>query len=375
MKLLKRFFACALLGITASSWAQEKNLRKIKPVLDIEATQVKSQDRTGTCWSFSTISFIESELIRMGKGAHNLSEMYTVRRVYPQKADVFVRNHGNAQFSQGGLAHDVINAIDLYGMMPESAYSGLTYGDIYNHSEMTKMLKKILESVVENEELSPKWKAAFEAVLDVYLGKIPETFEYQGENYTPASFAKKMGIKKSDYISLTSFTHKPYYEPFVLQVPDNFSDGSFYNLPLDEFIQAIDQALANGYTLSLDADVSEKGFSSSLGLAIVPEERFNSENMKEIFARGTERKVRAEDRQIAYDSYQTTDDHLMHIVGTGKDAKGNKYYKVKNSWGTAGRGFEGNIYMSEAYMRMKGLSVLVHKDALSESMREKILKK
>ncbi|BDD08865.1 aminopeptidase [Fulvitalea axinellae] len=374
---MNKFFKTAFLGIMTLAAFEgkaqnDKNPRSIKPVIDIDATEVKSQDRTGTCWSFATTSFIESELIRMGKGAHNISEMYNVRNVYPKKAEVYVRNHGKAQFGEGSLAHDVINSVREYGMVPESVYTGLKFDNRYNHAEMSNILKKILQGVVENKgrTLSKKWKEAYNAVLDVYMGSAPETFEYEGKMYTPKSFADMLGMNPDDYITVTSFTHQPYYSQFILQVPDNFSDGMFYNLPLDEYMEVIDHALKNGYTLSLDADVSEKGFSSKHGLAIVPTEykgkdAFFKENVSEV-------SVTSESRQEAYDNYQTTDDHLMHITGTGKDKYGNKYFKVKNSWGSNGLGFGGNIYMSDSYMRLKSISVLLHKDALPKNVKKKL---
>ena len=383
MNNFTKFLTASLLGLSISSFAQEKiedikNPREIKPVIDIEATEVKSQGRTGTCWSFSTTSFVESELIRAGKGTHSISEMFNVRNVYPSKADVYVRNQGIAQFGEGSLAHDVINSIEKFGLVPDEVYIGRSFGEIYNHKEMSTILKKILTGVIENKggSLSPRWKEAFNAVLDVYMGKAPEEFEYEGKKYTPKSFAKSLGFSADNYVSITSFTHQPYYKPFILQVPDNFSDGSFYNTPLDEFVEIIDNALEEGYTIALDADVSELGFSAKHGLAILPPKSENSlseKERKELFTVNTkEISVTPENRQEAYNNYETTDDHLMHIVGTGLDKFGNRYYKVKNSWGTKGRGFEGHVYMSLPYIKMKTIAILLHKDALTKNVKKKL---
>ena len=381
MKNFTRFLTASLLGLSINTFAQDdnvKNPRDIKAVIDIEATEVKSQGQTGTCWSFSTTSFVESELIRAGKGMHSISEMFTVRNVYPAKADVFVRNHGIAQFGEGSLAHDVINSIDQFGLVPDDVYVGRSFGESYNHKEMSTILKKILKGVIENNggSLSPRWKEAFSAVLDAYMGKAPEEFEYQGKKYTPKSFAKSVGFSKENYVSITSFTHQPYYTPFILQVPDNFSDGSFHNVPLDEFVSIIDHALENGYTIALDADVSELGFSAKHGLAILPpkpDSRLTEEERKELFTVNTkEVSVTPENRQEAYDNYETTDDHLMHIVGTGLDKFGNRYYKVKNSWGTKGKGFEGHVYMSLPYIKMKTIGILLHKDGLTKNVKKKL---
>jgi bleomycin hydrolase len=339
-------------------------------VKDIEATKVISQDNTGTCWSFSTTSFLESEIIRLTGKKIDLSEMYTVRNTYPEKAENYVLRQGKAQFSEGGLAHDVINTTARFGLVPNSVYSGLNGRDKHNHTEIQALLEGMLAVFVENpaKKLSPKWKESVQAILDVYIGENPKEFVYEGKNYTPISFLAYTGIKPGDYVSVTSFVDKPIYKPFVLSIPDNFANGSFYNLPLNEFVQNLNFALGQGYTVSLDCDVSEPGFSGSDGLAVVAaNESDNKLILKEI---KPEKEITPEYRQQEFENLSTQDDHLMHIVGTVKDQHGKTYYKVKNSWGKSGHGNEGFVYMSESYLKLKAISYLVHKDALMPATKK-----
>ena len=348
---------------------------EFKTVVDLEATHVISQGNTGTCWSFSTTSYLESEIIRLTGKPIDLSEMYTVRQTYPAKAWNYVMRQGNAQFGQGGLAHDVINSAREYGLVPESAYSGLLNGSTHhNHSEFVPVLKSVLDTYIENpgRELSPKWKALVENILDLYLGKKVEQFNYEGVQYTPKSFLEMTQLDLDAYVSLTSFTHQPYYSSFILNIPDNFSNGSFYNVTLDELISTIESALNNGYTVELDCDVSEKTFSAKNGVAVIPaDETKQKDILTEI---ESEKQITAEFRQQEFENYNTTDDHLMHITGLVKDQKGNTYFKVKNSWGTdesrvANGGY---VYMSVPYMRLKTISILLHKEAISKELRKKL---
>ncbi len=344
-------------------------------VIDLEATPVISQGRTGTCWSFSSTSFLESEIIRLTGKQMDLSEMYTVRNTYPKKADNFVMRQGKAQFSEGGLAHDVMNSVAEYGLVPNTAFSGLFQGETsHNHAELVAVLKSMVETYVGNpgKKLSKKWKPAIDAVLSTYIGENPETFVYEGKTYTPQSFLELTKINPSDYANITSFAHAPFYEKFILNIPDNWSNGSFYNVPLDAMMQTIDNALENGFTVELDCDVSERTFSSKSGVAIIPESAEN--NKKALEAIYPEKQITQEYRQDEFENFTTTDDHLMHITGILKDQNGTKYYKVKNSWGTdAHRNANGGyVYFSESYMRLKAISITVHKDAIPKTIAGKL---
>lgn len=344
-------------------------------LVDLSSLPVISQDKTGTCWSYSTSSFLESEIIRMKGKKIDLSEMFQVRHTYVDKAENYIYRQGKAQFSEGGLAHDVFNSIQKYGLVPISSYSGLSTGvSIHQHTEMVAILEAMLKTYVENpaKSLSDKWRPAVNSVLDVYLGKAPETFTYEGSIYTPISFLTMTGIRASDYITLTSFTHQPFYTSFILNIPDNFSNGSMWNLPLTDWIQCIDVALDKGFTLVLDCDVSESGFSAKHGLAVVAAKDEDAQNiLKEI---KPEREVTDVLRQKGFESLTTTDDHLMHIVGKVKDQQGNIYYKVKNSWGKDASkvAFEGYVYMSIPYIKLKGISISLHKDGLSDKIQKSL---
>lgn len=335
----------------------------------IETTEVKSQDITGTCWSFSTASFIESELLRQGKGSYDLSEMFVVRSIYKDKARNYMLRQGEANFSQGALAHDLIRAYEMHGAMPESVYSGLINSDTtHNHSELESGLKGYLDGVSKGRKLSDRWSVAFGGVLDAYLGKVPEKFEYKGKSYTPESFANSLGIKANEYVSLTSFTHHPYYSDFILEIPDNYSNGSFVNITLDELVATVDNAIEKGYSLAWDGDVSEKTFKMKEGLAILPKDP-KRDSLYVI--PGEEIVVNSAIRQTNFENLSTTDDHLMHLVGIAQDENGVKYYIIKNSWGERGH-FKGYLYMSEAYFRMKTIGILMHKDALPKEITKKI---
>ncbi len=348
---------------------EQKTGYEFETINTIACTPVKSQGKTGTCWSFATASFLESEAIRKGKGNHDFSEMFVVRNVYRDKAKNYVLRQGKANFSQGSLAHDLINVAKNYGVVPESVYSGKLDGaEVHNHSEMEAALKGMLDGILGRKTLSPKWSKAFDCVVDVYLGEIPEEFVYEGKTYTPQSYAESMDINPDDYINITSYSHHPFYHPFVLEIPDNYSNGSFYNVPMEELEKIVDYALEKGYSIAWDGDVSEKGFSAKNGIAVLPVD----EKREDLFERpGEEVKVTQELRQSTFESYATTDDHLMHLTGIAKDENGNKYYLIKNSWGEVGE-FEGFLYMSEAYFQLKTVSVLVHKDALPKDIAKKL---
>ncbi|MEP2025386.1 MAG: C1 family peptidase [Reichenbachiella sp.] len=370
---MSKFITLVAFLATFSLHAQEAY--QFTSVIDLEATPVISQGRTGTCWSFSASSFIESEIIRLTGKPIDLSEMYTVRQTYMDKAENFVMRQGLANFSEGGLAHDVLNSIKKNGLVPNDVYNGLgDESNSHNHAEMVAVLESMVNTYADNpgKELSKKWKPAVGAVLDVYLGDSPETFTYDGKSYTPQSFLEMTQINPDDYVSITSFSHAEYYAPFILNIPDNFSNGSFYNLPLDEFIKTLDHSLENGFSVEFDCDASEPTFSAKHGLAIIPEDEQNNKTALE--ALYPELKVSQQYRQDEFENFSTTDDHLMHITGLKKDQKGNKYYNVKNSWGTNPDriGNDGFINMSESYMRLKTISITVHKDAIPKDIAKKL---
>lgn len=338
---------------------------KITDEIAVGCTDIKNQAKTGTCWSFATCSFLESELMRVGRGNYDLSEMFVVRNIYRDKARNFVLRQGKANFSQGSLSHDFINTVMRHGIVPEDVYSGKTEGvTAHDHSELSAVLKGYVEALVGRKKLSDKWDDGFDAILDVYLGPVEENFVVDGTSYHPKAFAMQLGINPGDYVNLTSFTHHPFYSSFILEIPDNFSNGSFINVPLNELEIIVDNALKNGYSVAWDGDVSEKGFSSGKGLAVLPVDSKNEDVFKKPVPEVT---VSAENRQANFESYATTDDHLMHIVGIAKDGEGNKYYKIKNSWGEVSD-LKGFLYMSAPYFRMKTMSVTLHKDGIPKNI-------
>ena len=332
-----------------------------KHIKEIDCSSVKSQANTGTCWSFATASFLESELMRQGKGSIDLSEMYVVRNIYRDKARNYVLRQGKANFSQGSLSHDLINIIKTGGVMPEAEYSGLLAGEsAHDHSEMEAGLKGFLDGVMKSKRLSKKWPQAFEAILDVYLGPADDKFKVNGKQFDPQGYANHLGIEPDEYVSLTSFTHHPFGESFILEIPDNYSNGSYKNVPLADLIQTIDNAIDKGYTVAWDGDVSEEGFDARAGIAVLPKK----EGRKNLFEEpGGEMRVTQELRQDLFESTVTTDDHLMHIVGLAKDKNDTEYYIIKNSWGEISP-YKGFLYMSKAYAAMKTVSIMVHKDVI-----------
>ncbi|QHI35848.1 hypothetical protein IMCC3317_11960 [Kordia antarctica] len=349
---------------------------QFKTTVDLEATPVISQGRTGTCWSFSASSFLESEIIRLTGKQIDISEMYNVRNTYPKKAWNYVMRQGKAQFSEGALAHDVMNAVKSHGLVTSEAYSGLKALETnHNHAEMEAVLKAMLDVYIKNpgKKLSTNWKPAVESVLDVYLGESPKWFNFEGRRYTPKSFQEMTKINPDDYVTITSFTHQPYYEQFILNIPDNFSNGSFYNVTLDELVAVTRNALNTGYTVELDCDVSETTFSAKYAVASIPEEAVKDK--KEFTAEiRKEKTITAEFRQEEFENFTTTDDHLMHITGMATDQNGNEYFRAKNSWGSNSERVpnDGHVHMSEAFFKLKTISVMVHKDALPKALRVKL---
>ncbi|WP_293879491.1 MULTISPECIES: aminopeptidase C [unclassified Sphingobacterium] len=346
-------------------------------VINLGNTSIKNQGSSGTCWSYSGNSFLESEMIRMGKKPVEISQIYTARNTYLDKARTYVRLHGGLSLGEGGQFHDVLNSFRKYGTMPQSAYTGLHYGTTRNNfGEMTSMLDAMLGAVVKGKTLTPNWEKAYTAAMDSYLGEVPEKFDYNGKSYTPRTFADQViGINPDDYVGIASVTDHPYYSQFVLLIPDNWSFDRFYNVKMNDLTDIIDNALQKGYTVAWATDVSEKGFSWKNGVAYVPEKPFEemTEQEKSTMFVGPkpELKVTAEERQKAFDNWQTTDDHGMHIVGLVKDQNGKEYYIVKNSWGTT-NDYHGYLYASKEFVRYKTTSLMLHKDGLTKDLKAKI---
>ena len=384
----------AQFGYTEPSTNAEGSKYKFTKISSLETTPVESQGRTGTCWSFSALSFFESELIRMGnKNPAILSEMYVARKAYESKAEKYLRMDGKINFSQGGAFHDIPYVIRKYGIVPQSVYTGLVNGEeTYNHSEMFNVLDGIMSGVLKQNEargasVSSTWKLGINAVLDGYMGADPAEFEYEGKKYTPKSYAKSLGLNMDDYVSLTSFSHFEDYKRCMLEIPDNWAWGDSYNVPLKDMMTVVEDALKSGYTIAWGADVSEKGFSFKDGMGILPVDEstiiVTGKDNKNFSDGGADRssnafmepvkevEVTAEMRQKGYDNKTTTDDHGMHIVGIYKDQTGRKFVLVKNSWGT-GNYPKGYLYVSENYFNLKTINIYLHKDGISKGIRKKL---
>ncbi len=361
-------------------------------VVTVPATPVKNQAATGTCWCFATTSFMESELLRMGKGTYDLSEMFIVRQKYMNQLQDNYLRRGEGNIGQGSLSHTFMNAYRQVGIVPEEVYTGINYNsERHNHSEMVRYMQALADVAVKAKTRSPEYYKLIDNLFDTYLGKLPEKFTYKGKEFTPKSFAESLGLNMDDYIELTSFTHHPYYVKFDVEVPDNWEHSLMYNLPLDEMMETVDHALTNGYTVCWDGDVSEKGFSFTNGVAINPEvkkvedlsntdrARFEKlgekERLEEVFKFERpypEVNVTPEVRQAGFESFVTTDDHLMHVTGITKDQNGTKYYITKNSWGTDRNKFGGYLNMSESFVRAKTIYVMVHKDVIPKAIKGKL---
>ncbi len=360
----------------------------------LPATAVKDQYRTGTCWSFSALSFLESEMLRLGKPEVDFSEMYIVRHTYAEKVKRYIRLHGELNFSPGGAFHDVTNVISQYGIVPESVYTGLKDGQKKHvHNDLDNALVQEVKGIVNNKEIDFKKviTQTVDSTLNNFLGEIPQNFEYEGKNYTPQSFATDyVGLNMDDYIEITSYTHHPFYSKFILEVPDNWSWDELYNVPINEMEEIIDYSLENGFTVAWAADVSEKGFvTSNKGFAVLPvapSEEMNDADIAKWLAMTDKEKdrelykldkpvkeleVTQEMRQTAFDNYETTDDHGMHIIGMAKTSDGKVFYKVKNSWGDYNK-HDGYFYASKPYVGYKTMSLMVHKDGVPPPIREKL---
>ncbi len=336
------------------------------------AGATENQCATGTCWSFATISFLESEILRKGGKAVDLSEMFNVRVNYSRKVDSYIRFQGKQQFGPGGLSHDVTLVLKYDGLVPEAAYSGFLEGQKeYDHGALDVILEAVVKSVLDNKlnEKNNDWKVSVEGILDANVGKIPNEFEYEGKKYTPSSFRDAQQLTADDYVSITSFSHHPFYSQFVLEVPDNWAKASYYNVPLNDMQLILDNAIDNGHTIAWDADVSEKGFSFQEGIAVLPEASANKDELwKNVVV---EKAVTQQNRQEGFDQFKTTDDHLMHITGKAKDQNGNIFYMTKNSWGVSNM-YQGYQYVSTNYFQMKTIGIMVHKDAIPNALKKKL---
>ena len=358
--------------LTSIHFSQE-DIHQFKMITQVETTPVKSQGRSGTCWAFATTSFVETELLRLGFDEIDLSEMFTVRyKLFPM-AEKYIRYHGTSNFGEGGQAHDLLDVISKYGFVPEENYTGKNIGlDIHNHGEMTAVLTGMLDGILKKKsgKLTNKWESAIESVLDLYLGTPPTTFSYDGKDYTPKSFVKETGFDPANYVEITSYTDVPFYETTILPIPDNWSNGEYYNVPVNELIQIIDNALENGYSVCWDGDSGRDHFLRDQGYAVIPDNRKSKK--ENITDPEKEKEITQEMRQKAFENFDVTDDHLMHLVGIAENQLGTKFYYTKNSWGTDNKKYDGYWYMSENYVRLKTIAIMVHKESIPKEIRAKL---
>ena len=399
---MKKLFIFAAMGLfSISGMAQEAKEQPkeegfvFTTVKELPITSIKNQNRAGTCWCYSSMAFLEAELLRMGKGEYDFSEMYIVHNTYLDRADKAVRTHGDASFSQGGSFYDVIYGMEHFGLVPEAEMRpGEMYGDsLSNHTELSAVSDAVVAAIAKGRlsklqsdaNGTPLWKKSIEAIHDIYLGERPEKFTYNGKEYTPKSFYESTGLNADDYVSLTSYTHHPFYSQFVLEIQDNWRWALSYNLPIDELMEVFDNAIMNGYSIAWGSDVSENGFTRD-GIAVMPDqekaqELSGSDMAHWLKMKPEEKKLNTkpqpqiwctqEQRQLAYDNWETTDDHGMLIYGIAKDQEGNEYYMVKNSWGKTGK-YDGIWYASKAFVRYKTMNIVVHKDALPKDIAKKL---
>jgi aminopeptidase C len=399
---MKKLFIFAAMGLfSISGMAQEAKEQPkeegfvFTTVKELPITSIKNQNRAGTCWCYSSMAFLEAELLRMKKGEYDFSEMYIVHNTYLDRADKAVRTHGDASFSQGGSFYDVIYGMEHFGLVPEAEMRpGVMYGDsLSNHTELSAVSDAVVAAIAKGRlsklqsdaNGTPLWKKSIEAIHDIYLGERPEKFTYNGKEYTPKSFYESTGLNADDYVSLTSYTHHPFYSQFVLEIQDNWRWALSYNLPIDELMEVFDNAIMNGYSIAWGSDVSENGFTRD-GIAVMPDqekaqELSGSDMAHWLKMKPEEKKLNTkpqpqiwctqEQRQLAYDNWETTDDHGMLIYGIAKDQEGNEYYMVKNSWGKTGK-YDGIWYASKAFVRYKTMNIVVHKDALPKDIAKKL---
>lgn len=400
----KMFFSAALAALALNVCAQTDTTALQTDTIEgflfttvdsVAITPVKDQHRSGTCWAFSTIGFLESELLRMGKGEYDLSEMFVVSHTMVDRAEYVVRMYGSTEFAGGGSAYDVIYCLKNYGMVPQSAMPGIQYGatpadTLPVHAELDAVAGGYVHALTNSKlkKLTPVWKKGLQAIYDTYLGACPESFTYNGKQYTPQSFVKSLGLNADDYVSITSYTHHPFYTTFALEVPDNWRMDQMYNVPIEDLMRIIDNAISKGYTMAWGADVSEVGFTRK-GIGVMPDADkgadltgsdaahwlgLTEKDKKDELTKKPlpEMEITQEMRQQAYDNWETTDDHGMQIFGTAKDQNGKRYYMVKNSWGTQKSDYHGIWYISEAFMKYKTNDILVHKDAIPKDIRKKL---
>jgi bleomycin hydrolase len=387
--ILSAFAIFALTTINAQTQAQQQepltNKKgsdyKFTVVKSIDATAIQNQGQTGTCWSFSSLSFFESELIRMGKGKEfNLSEMFIARKAYPMKADNYLRMHGRLNFGEGGGFPDVLRVMKTHGLMPEEAYTGKKNPkEAHNHSLLEATLKGILAAGADDKNSKIDFQAmhkVVESTCDAFLGAVPEKFMYKGKEYTPKTYAEATGINPNDYVFITSYTHHPFYSQFVLEVPDNWNFETMYNVPLNELQEIMQYSINNGFTWAWAADVSEKGFKFKDGLALATEtpmaDMTDAEKEECLKKPQPQLKVTQDLRQTAFDNYETQDDHGMHVVGLVKDQNATPYYIVKNSWGKDRNECDGYFYASESYVLYKTTSIMIHKKGLPAALAKKL---
>lgn len=376
MKTLRISLSLLLISIFLApglSFAKDKKKKKSKDAykfkIEIEhpRTAIKSQGRSSTCWSFSGTSFLESEIQRIGKDPVELSVMYTVMNTYREKAEQYARWRGHMEFGPGGAFHDVTHSISKYGIVPMEVYQGNKIGaSSIMHGEMDAVLKGYMDGLIRSKKPSTAWKNGFDNLVTTYLGEIPENFIYKGQTYTPESYAISIGLNMDDYVEISSFTHHPFYDKFVLEVPDNWLRDQVYNVPLDDMIEIINNSIYNGYTVAWASDLG-KGFNYGLGIGVVPPDNWDGKTFKP----GMEPTVTQERRQLEFDNYSTTDDHGMHFVGIAKDQLGNTYYVEKNSWGEGNKN-KGYSYVSEQYVRLKTTCIMVNKNAIPQEIRERL---
>lgn len=397
---MKKTFLLAIaammtLGVFADDQKKEKDPNEpvFTTIVANPITSIKNQARSGTCWAYSTLAFFESEILKKTKKNIDLCEMFVANKDYMDRAVLKVRMHGDAQFSQGGSAYDVFYVLKNYGICPEDAMPlpGTMYGDTLNNfNQFFKVMEPYVDAIAKSEskKLNQTWKVGFQGILDAYLGKCPETFTYEGKNYTPKTFANSLGLNWDDYVSITSYTHYPFYTEFPVEVQDNWRQGLSWNLPIDEMAKIIDNAIRNGYTVAWGGDVSEDGFTRN-GLALLydakgeslegsdmakwlklsPYEKMNK--LTELGINAPEMTPTQEKRQEEYDNWTLTDDHGMLIYGIAKDQNGKEYYMVKNSWGETGK-YKGTWYMSKNYIVAKTMDYMVNKNAIPKDIRKKM---